>query len=444
MPGMHRTAVARALVRLLPAPALAVVLLASLAPAPALGLTTASSLRLSATYDVDATINYGKGTINVSSLAKVTNTTKQNVDSLTFNAAAFRLGNVTINEVSVNGKGLASKNWAVEDQSMGVVLPSPLGQGQSADVRIAYSARFLSNTTDKNWLFTKVRGTLQGYRWIPWLSRELRFNRPNVGEPFVTSVSPRVRVTLTAERELAYVTSGNQVSKSGNSRTFVATDVRDFNFLARPSFKVLKGSAAGVKLLVYYNTLNGATMLNWAKRSVATFTELIGPYPYGKLRIAEAGGGHAMESPAMVWIPRGSKSVPWLVAHEVGHQWFYAVVGNDQAAEPFADESLVTMLTREATGRYVGSSCKKRKLDRTIYEYKTCYYGVIYVQGADYLEAYRQRVGRRAFWQGVSNYYRDYKFGMGGTRELLDALDAAAGGMGGGHYTRFPRLYAVE
>jgi hypothetical protein len=436
--------VARALTRLLPAPALALLLLAGLAPAASANLATAPSLRLSATYDVDATINYAKNTIRVSTLATVTNTTKQSVESLTFNAAAFRLGNANITEVSVNGKPIVGGNWAVVDQSMGIVLPSPLGQDQSADVRIAYNARFLTSSTDKNWLFAKLRGTLQGYRFIPWLSRELRFNRPNVGEPFVTSISPRVRVTFTAERPLSYVTSGDYVGGEGNTRTYVARDVRDFNFLARPSFKTLKGKAAGVRIVVSYNTLNGYTMLNWAKRSVQTYTELIGAYPYGRLRVAESGGGHAMESPAMVWIPRGSSSLAWLVAHEVGHQWFYAVVGNDQAAEPFADESLVTLLTREATGRYVGTSCAKRKLDRTIYEYKTCYYGVIYVQGGDYLAAYRNRVGRRAFWQGVSSYYHQYKFGMGGTRELLDALDAASNGMGGGHADRFPRIYGVE
>jgi hypothetical protein len=327
---------------------------------------------------------------------------------------------------------------------MGVVLPSALGQGQSADVRISYTARFLTSSTDKNWLFAKLKGTLQGYRWIPWLSRELKFKRPNVGEPFVTSVSPRVRVTFSTDRPLSFVTSGKLTDKTGNSYTFVARDVRDFNFLARPGFKTLKGKAAGVKITVSYNTLNGGTMLNWAKKSVTTYTNLIGAYPYGRLHVAESGGGHAMESPAMVWIPRGSGSVPWLVAHEVGHQWFYAVVGNDQANEPFADEALVTLLTREATGRYVGSSCKKKKLDRTIYEYTSCYYGVIYVQGGDYLAAYRNRVGRKAFWQGVSNYYRQYQFGMGGTRALLDALDAASNGLGGGHSSRFPRIYAVE
>ena len=439
---MHRTAVARALLRICAAPALALVLLAGLAPAAVFGLESQPSLGLTATYAVDVTLNYDAGTMAVDSVATVLNSTGEAVTSLTFNAAVFRLGNVQVDEVTVDAEAV---NWAIDDQTMGVTLLAPLEPAATADVRIVLRARFLTNSKDKNWLFAKLRGTLQAYRWLPWLSRETQFNRPNQGEPFVTAVSPRVRVTLSANRALTYVTSGDQTDVVGNTRTFVARDVRDFNFVARPSFRKLTATVAGVRVIVFYDRLSGAKMMTWAKRSVETYTRLVGNYPYERLRIVESGGGYAMESPQLVWIPRGSAEVPWLVAHEVAHQWFYGVVGNDQAREPFADEALVTLLGREATGRRVNTSCKKRALDKTIYQYTSCYYGVIYVQGADYLAAYRRRVGEDAFWRGVRNYYRDYKFGIGGTRQLLDALDAAAPeGLGGQHNDRFPRLYRTD
>ena len=34
-----------------------------------------------------------------------------------------------------------------------------------------------------------------------------------------------------------------------------------------------------------------------------------------------------------------------LIAHEVGHQWFYSTVGNDQLDEPWLDESLTQYVT---------------------------------------------------------------------------------------------------
>ncbi len=426
---MPRKVLARTMLPLL---ALAVALLG----AP---VVSADSLDLTATYDVRATLDHGRGTLNVDSTATVTNTTSKAVSALTFNLAPLRIGAFTLGAVEAGGQPAAAN---VNDQTLVVTLPVALGAGMSTPVRIAYSSRLATGATDKNWLFAKLNGTVQAYRWIPWLSRATKFNRPNVGDPFVTGVSPHVRVRISSERKLIYATSGSQTNTSGLTRTFVARDVRDFNFTARPAFKTLTGKAAGVSIMVYHDRLNGSTMMNWAKRSVQTYTKLVGAYPYPTLRIVESGGGHAMESPAMVWIPRNSTGLGWLVAHEVAHQWFYAVVGNDQTQEPFADEAIVTLLTREATGKRKSTSCATKPLDRTIYEYQSCYYGVIYVQGADYLTNYRTRVGEQSFWNGVRDYYSRYKMRLGGTRQLLDRLDAAAPtALSGGHRSRFPRYY---
>ena len=58
-----------------------------------------------------------------------------------------------------------------------------------------------------------------------------------------------------------------------------------------------------------------------------------------------------------------------------------------------------------------------------------------------YLEAYRQRVGDAAFWDGIRRYYDRYSFDLGGTKKLWDTLDEAAAGAGGGHEARFPSIF---
>ena len=62
------------------------------------------------------------------------------------------------------------------------------------------------------------------------------------------------------------------------------------------------------------------------------------------------------------------------------------------------------------------------------------------MQGVQWLRAYRDQVGNTKFWRGLSNYYSSYRHRIGGTRQALNALDAAAG-ISGGHEDRFPRLY---
>ena len=96
-----------------------------------------------------------------------------------------------------------------------------------------------------------------------------------------------------------------------------------------------------------------------------------------------------MESPGLIWIPTGvaASNLRYLAAHETAHQWFYGIVGNDQAKEPFADEAAADFAARYVLGLKRGSRCATATLDRTIYEYSAaCYYEKIYIQGGNLLD----------------------------------------------------------
>ena len=57
-----------------------------------------------------------------------------------------------------------------------------------------------------------ANGILEAHRWLPWISRPTPFDRPNHGDPFVTPVSPRVRVTIVGDRAIRWATTGEQVA----------------------------------------------------------------------------------------------------------------------------------------------------------------------------------------------------------------------------------------
>ncbi len=157
------------------------------------------------------------------------------------------------------------------------------------------------------------------------------------------------------------------------------------------------------------------------------YQALMGPYPYPTFVVAETGGGSGMESPGLIWIPRGlgAGQLPWLVSHETAHQWFYSLVGNDQARQPFADEAMADFLARYLTGTQRASRCATATLDRSIYRYsKACYFETVYVQGGRVLDALRKRMGGTRFWAGIRDYLATNRFGLGGTKLLLDTLDA--------------------
>ena len=407
------------------------------------GSVDRTSLELTAEYDVLLSLNFGSRAFNVDSTMTVRNDSGEPVDRLELNTIAARLGGLKLGAVTVEGDPVPAK---VDDQTIVVPLGGILGAGQSVQVRVKYAATLRGNLTGSNWLFTRANGIVDAHRWIPWVSRRLPFDRPNHGDPFVTPVTPRVRVAITSDRALVFATTGERVAASGLRQTFEARSVRDFVFAAAPDYKSISSSVGDTTVRVYYRPGAPAqAMLAAAKNAITKMEPLVGPYPYDTYDIAQTAGGYGMEAPGLTWIPSGvaAGNIPYLVTHETGHQWFYGIVGNDQAAEPFNDEAATDFLARYVLGQRRASRCSAARLDLSIYKYSSaCYYEVVYIQGGNFLDDIRKRMGNTPFWNGLRAYLADNRFDLAPTKTLLDTLDDhTSQDLVPRYEPRFPRLY---
>jgi len=162
-------------------------------------------------------------------------------------------------------------------------------------------------------------------------------------------------------------------------------------------------------------------------------------------RIAETGGGLAMESPALIWIPRSRSAAdhPYLVSHETAHQWWYSTVGNDQSTDAFADEALADYFSRKAHLSIRSSRCKTDRLDRATQAYSDgCYFEVVYVQGARFLNNLRRDYGAAKFKKAIRAYTRSNKHDISNNARLLEAFRAEMGnGVLPRYRNRFPSIY---
>ena len=106
-------------------------------------------------------------------------------------------------------------------------------------MRVRYAARARTSLTGSNWMFTKANGILDLYRWLPWVSRRIAFDRPNHGDPFETPTSPYVKVRIVTSQRLVLATTGDRtgVSADGLVQTFKASDVRDFTVTAATDYR---------------------------------------------------------------------------------------------------------------------------------------------------------------------------------------------------------------
>ena len=97
-----------------------------------------------------------------------------------------------------------------------------------------------------------------------------------------------------------------------------------------------------------------AIALDAAAKGIGIFGKRFGPYPYSEFDVAATPMlALGIEYPGAVGISQriyepdykpgsgpASAVVEGTVAHELAHQWFYNLVGNDQVDQPWLDEAL--------------------------------------------------------------------------------------------------------
>ncbi len=395
------------------------------------GTVDRTSLDLEATYTVRATIGWASRQLAVETRIAVTNRSGGPIDHVLLNTVAGPLGRLRGLSVEVDGTPVPA---TLVDQTIRVPFGGVLSEGGSVEVVVRYRATIradLAGPSNSAWQFTRTNGILDLYRWIPWLSREHPFARPNHGDPYVTVVARRVTLELVSERPLRYAVNARRlaVSDGGRRQRFLAERVRDVVLTAAPDLQTLVGTTGRTKIVVVTRPgAPAATMLRAARDALRAFERLLGPYPYSTLVVAESAGGYGVEGPGVIWIPRGIATyrLRYLVAHEIGHQWFYALVGNDQAVDPFADEAITDMVTRYVLGMRRAPRCPTGRLDRPIYAYSAaCYYERIYIAGGNLLDDLRRRMGNAAFFGALRSYLDEHRFGLGSSADLVEALDAA-------------------
>ena len=385
-----------------------------------------TSLDVTASYDADLRLTWSSGTVAMQETIDVRNTSGGPIDRLELNTVAARLGRIRAVSVVVDGTRAAA---TISDQTIVVPLGGILPAGSATTVEVGYRATLRRSTSGSNWLFAKANGIVDLYRWLPWVSLRTPFDRPNFGDPFVTPTSPRVVVRVTADRTLRYATTGMPTTTDGATTTFRASNVRDFAITAATDYRATSGTIDGVRVDVLARPgARARSLLAWARRALHAQAQLVGPYPYPAFTVAESAGGFGMEAPAAIWIPRGlaASRIPYLVNHETAHQWFYGLVGNDEAREPWTDEAAADFLARHVLGQRRASRCATARLDRSIYDYSSrCYYEVVYIEGGNLIDDVRRRIGDGRFWPALRRYVTANRFGIVHERTLLDALDAA-------------------
>jgi hypothetical protein len=134
-------------------------------------------------------------------------------------------------------------------------------------------------------------------------------------------------------------------------------------------------------------------LLAEAERGLRELSARYGPPPFGSINLARLpinGGG--IEYPGSILLLDDSRVV---TVHELAHQWFYAMVGNSQARDPWLDEAFATFAEEEidgTTGATQGALRLPGRVGDSTTHYganENAYYSTTYGKGAAALIAAR-------------------------------------------------------
>ncbi|HEX2191028.1 MAG TPA: M1 family metallopeptidase, partial [Longimicrobiaceae bacterium] len=158
--------------------------------------------------------------------------------------------------------------------------------------------------------------------------------------------------------------AGRATQGGANGRVtwrFRADDVRDFAFAASDRYvweaarATVPGEGGGAARPVLIHSLYRPGAPGWeegdryGKHSVEFFSRMVVPYAYPQLTVSE-GPIYGMEYPMLVFIARPSdpEDLYTVIAHEVAHQWFPMMVGQNEAAYAWMDEGFATYMENRA------------------------------------------------------------------------------------------------
>lgn len=339
---------------------------------------------------------------------------------------------VNISSVNVNGKIIQSMPATVKN-SIVISLDEKLLKGEIIELNITYTMRIPKTQGALGWTENQINFT-DFYPVIPpfkdgegWL-----INMPgNVGEHMAYELSDFNLIfstNLTVDFELF----GNAHSEKNQDKYLInASNYRNLVLSVCTACVRSEYDYGNFKVLgsfVPEDKSKGDEAMAIIGQSILYFSDLFGvAYPHDEITIVESNFPDGMEYDGLFFLSKDyfdqyiegfQNYFSILNIHETAHQWWYGIVGNDQANEPWLDEALSTYsellfleeffpdLTTWWWDYRVFSYRPEGFVSSTIDEFDNdrSYINAIYLRGALYLNDLRSNLSNELFMSRLKDY----------------------------------------
>jgi len=390
-------------------------------------------------YTLYALLDYYGNQLAVDETIAYTNQTGVILNELVMAVEPMHRGGFTLEHILLDGNGL---NYDLSGHRMTVYLSQPLQPNTQINLALRYRIDLPIKVKDNpygydvdqvnltEWYPFVVPYTTEGSGWV-------LHDEYYLGEHLVYDAADFDVNVKTTDGNIRFATSGVE-EPNGEWTRYRLTGARTFAISASDQFKVVDATSEGGALIraYYYPGYEeeGLAILNAALRAVNLYSAKFAPYPYGSLSIIQADLNDGQEYDGLVYLStqfynqyNGSarSNLVTIGVHEIAHQWWFGLVGSDQALEPWLDEALCVYSEAvfykyiypnsldwwwQFRVNYFGPS---GYVDTNIYEAPTfrAYVNATYLNGANFLEVLNYRMGDDAFYAFLQDYSSRYGHG---------------------------------
>lgn len=353
----------------------------------------------------------------------------------------FNPGWMKIDEISVNGSKTTYNDHGVSVQ---VLLPMDIMPGRKMEVRLKWKV-----------LVPRVAyrfGTREGiymlgdcYPTVNVMDESGWHNSYNslFGDPFCfpcADYTVELNIPEFYKMVCTGVSSDPEIQDNGRQIYMInAQNVRDFSLALVYDYTVLqkKMDKTTVKCYLPREKESGAgQVLDRASDILRYFNRTLGSYPFPEFKVVfvPMQGFHGMEYSGLIFLnqdcletgsDKGGSDL--LLAHEVAHQWWYGIVGNDQLKEPWLDEGLASYsaykylqheenlaLPDQIPEKGTNLVRELRQMDSRQEYYLTAYTG-----GEAFWFGLEKELGEDTVNKVLRRYLADYRFKIATTSDII-------------------------
>jgi len=428
-----------------------------------------------ARYTLDVSVLWDQAMIAGRERLLLTNNETVPLDEIVFrlfpNAPYYQEGELEIGAVEMNGNP-AQFELGQDDTVLTVTLPIPLLPEVRADLTLDFTVTVPSRP-DR---FGRHQDVMVLGHWYPELSvydDEGWHTDPYVplGDAYYSEAS-HFTLNLTLPESVTVAATGVETARRANADgsqtlTYQSGAVRDMAVVLSPIFEAISTTVGQTTINSFYlpgSRAGGQQALDVAAGSVQNFNELIGPYPYTDLDVVEgyfliegSPGGMEFSGLALISSEFYASEGPYtmldmpavVVSHEVAHQWWYAVVGDDQVDDPWLDEAFAvysSILYFEAKQGRRGAQLQlienctlpyrlvawlggDRPIATSVLDFDDAltYSAIVYGKGGLFLHQLRKTLGDEQFLELLRSYYAQFKYRVVRPNDFYAATMDAAG-----------------